>query len=354
MTIKGLEIDISILKKNKALKKIHEIWLHIAFWLLIILMPVVTNAPPGMILGKLFFLVTIMNVFNFYIFYLFFLPGFFNNRFNYKLLITALIAIIVFTFIRNWFFSIISENNEFILEKKTRNPFLFIFKEFVNSVLFSLYPVLMGITIRYFKEQKQKIELIKQKKESEMILLRSQINPHFLFNTLNNIYSLVYSKSVDAHKAVMKLSELLRYSLYKADEEKVSLEEEINYLLTYINLELLRIKEKGFIEKRISGDFNGVEIAPLLLLPFVENAFKHCDKNSKTPVIRLNIILVENTLEFSIQNRIEKIKENNYAETGGIGLANVKKRLELQYYGKYELNISTTDADFKANLKIQL
>jgi len=212
----------------------------------------------------------------------------------------------------------------------------------------------MGITIQYFKEQKQKIELIKQKKESEMALLRSQINPHFLFNTLNNIYSLVYSKSADAHKAVMKLSELMRYSLYKSNEEKVPLESEINYLLTYINLELLRIKDKGFIEKKIRGDFKGIEIAPLLLLPFVENAFKHCDKNSIAPVIRLSIFLTENTLDFSIQNKIEKIRKNMHAESGGIGLANVKKRLGLQYPGKHELDISTTDADFKVHLKIQL
>jgi len=165
------------------MKKAHEIWLHAAFWLLIVLLPGMTSAPPGVFLDKFFISVTVINVFNFYFFYLFLLPQFFKNGFNYKFLITGLVVIIAFTFIRTCFFLIVSETNAFVLEKRTRSISLFVFKEFVNSVLFSLYPVLMGITIRYFKEQKQKIELIKQKKESEMALLRSQINPHFLFNS---------------------------------------------------------------------------------------------------------------------------------------------------------------------------
>jgi len=336
------------------MKKVHEFGLHAAFWLLIILLPGMTNAPPGVFLDKFFIFVTAINIFNFYIIYIFLLPGFFNHGFNYRILMAGLILIIVFAFIRIWYIGVFGETNEFILEKRTRSPFLFIFKEFVISVLFAVYPVLISIIIRYFKEQKQKMELIKQKKESEMALLRSQINPHFLFNTLNNIYSLVYSKSDEAHTSVMKLSELMRYSLYKSGEEKVPLEDEIDYLLTYIDLELLRVKEKDYFKKRIRGRFKGVEIAPLLLLPFVENAFKHCDRNSKVPVIRLSVVLTENTLDFSIQNRIERIKNNKPAETGGIGLVNVKKRLELQYDGKYELDISATDSEFNVQFKIRL
>jgi len=205
-----------------------------------------------------------------------------------------------------------------------------------------------------FQANQLKSEMQLQNKISEIALLRSQINPHFLFNTLNNIYSLVNKNSDNAPSAVMKLSELMRYMLYEANTDKVSLEKEINYLKSFIELQLLRTKNNDFVEFNIIGNIYGKSITPMIFIHFIENAFKHGSKINQNPGILINLHLDENYLKFDITNTYQKNGIINKDQTGGIGLKNVIRRLELIYPNKHTLEISDSDGYFKVKLELTL
>jgi ligand-binding sensor domain-containing protein len=195
-----------------------------------------------------------------------------------------------------------------------------------------------------------KVELDFQNQASEQALLRSQINPHFLFNTLNNIYSLVYQKASNAPEALMKLSEIMRYMLYDTSADMVQLDKEIQYLKSFIELHQLRLKNKDFVSFDIAGDTSGKQIAPMLLIAFIENAFKHGNKSTAAPGIVIQLNCSKNEIRFNIKNskNISSPKDS----LGGIGLANVKRRLELIYHDKYHLNINDSNDTFEVDLLI--
>ncbi|HEY4786656.1 MAG TPA: histidine kinase, partial [Bacteroidales bacterium] len=204
-----------------------------------------------------------------------------------------------------------------------------------------------------FQAQQLKTELTAQNQTSELALLRSQINPHFLFNTLNNIYSLVYQRSEDAPEAVMKLSEIMRYMLYEATSEKVLLANEINYLKSFIELQLLRIKNREFVSFNVAGNFDGRKISPMLLIAFVENAFKHGVKRGINPGIIINLDVLDNKLNFEVINYCRKNNTANKDNTGGIGLTNIKRRLELLHPNKFKLDILNNEEVYHVKLQIE-
>jgi ligand-binding sensor domain-containing protein len=203
----------------------------------------------------------------------------------------------------------------------------------------------------YAQAQQLKNELVAQNHASELALLRSQINPHFLFNTLNNIYSLVYQKADTAPEAVMKLSEIMRYMLYDSGVEKVALSKEINYLESFIELHRLRIRDKSFIEFNVTGNVNSLLIPPMLLVPFVENAFKHGTKQAKTPGIKIDLAIDGSDITFEVKNYYKK-DNSNKDKIGGIGLPNVKRRLELLFNGRHNLFISDANDEFYVKLEL--
>ena len=199
-----------------------------------------------------------------------------------------------------------------------------------------------------------KTEMDKQNMQSELKFLRSQVNPHFLFNTLNSLYALTLKKSDQAPEIVIKLSEMMRYMLYECNEAYVPLYKEINYLKNYIELERLRHGSHIDIQLNVIGEVNQQRIAPLLFIPFIENSFKHGISK------KINDGFVHTTLEI-LENRIELTVENSKAPTlpnperkisGGIGLANVKRRLKLIYPEQHELKV--TDAPHKFNVELFL
>jgi len=202
----------------------------------------------------------------------------------------------------------------------------------------------------------KQIMLINQKKvETELKALKSQINPHFLFNSLNNIYSLSMGETGKAPAAILKLSDLMRYMLYESNEEKVSLEKEIAFLENYIDLQRLRSDRRSKIEYYRDGSPGGLKIAPLLFLPLVENSFKHGIKGDPAGgYVMININIGENNLEMSLENNKGKVDGVKDLENSGIGLANVKRRLELLYPEKSLLEIKETGSDFKVKLKLEL
>jgi LytS/YehU family sensor histidine kinase len=225
--------------------------------------------------------------------------------------------------------------------------------EFRSTLVLGIYTILMRLAIDWYVIQKQKAELITQNQASELALLRSQVNPHFLFNTLNNIYSLVYKKAEEAPEAVMKLSSIMRYMLYDATTDKVLLEKEIEYLQSFIELQKLRLRHKDYIELLIEGNADGRYIAPMLLIPFVENAFKHGDKSGIRPGIRIRLTIESNRIVFEVKNRILKINSVSIDKIGGIGLNNIRRRLELLYPQKHSLEIIPEDTMFSIKLILE-
>ncbi|SNR40260.1 Histidine kinase [Maribacter sedimenticola] len=214
------------------------------------------------------------------------------------------------------------------------------------------------ITIDWLREHQKLHELETRQLTSELSFLRSQVSPHFFFNTLNNIYSLTLEKSDRAPEVVLKLSELMRYLLYAARKNKQDLQSEIELIQNYLDLEKIRFNDSLTIYMNITGNLDNKRIAPMLLIPFVENSFKHgANKTIEPMTIDINIAVKEKKLYFEIANPIpETLVTNRLAEEeGGIGLSNVKKRLELGYRpDEYELNITTTNNIFKVFLKLNV
>ncbi len=192
-------------------------------------------------------------------------------------------------------------------------------------------------------------------KEAELKLLKAQIHPHFLFNTLNNLYGLTLEKSDEAPNLVLRLSEILDYILYRCDEKLVPLQEEMNLLVNYIEIEKIRYSKKLSLETNFPKQTDSLKIVPLILLPFVENAFKHgVSKFPGNAFVKLKIYLEDKTLLFRIQNSRNSHSDDEENYSGGIGLKNVRKRLDLVYPEKYILNIDKSDEKFSINLTLEL
>ncbi len=201
----------------------------------------------------------------------------------------------------------------------------------------------------------KKLEIELKLKEAELKLLKAQIHPHFLFNTLNNLYGLTLEKSDEAPDLVLRLSEILDYILYRCNEKRVSLSEEINNLKNYIEIEKIRYSDKLKLDVSFPTNTNNFNIAPLIILPFVENAFKHGVSNFPgIATVKIKISLTENNLIFNIRNTKNSNIEKQQNYSNGIGLNNVKKRLDLMYPEKYILAINDKTETFSVNLTLQL
>ena len=210
------------------------------------------------------------------------------------------------------------------------------------------------ITNEWFRNEKQKKEMETEKLNSELAFLKSQVNPHFLFNILNNICSLARKKSDETENSIIKLSQIMRYMLYESKDEKVALEKEIEYLQNYIELQRLRISDTVRISFGIEGTPENYFIEPMLLIPFVENAFKHGISYVDDSGIVIRLIMDKQTIRFIVENKIVKKNDENIHSDSGIGLKNVKRRLDLLYPGKHELLITDDHVKYLVDLKINL
>jgi len=202
---------------------------------------------------------------------------------------------------------------------------------------------------KWFENDRQRQALVEQNLKSELSLLQSQINPHFLFNTLNNIDTLIFRSPDVASESIGKLSEIMRYMLYETNEQVVSLEKEIEYLEGMITLIALRMQPNA-IQFHHLGEKKGKYLPPMLLVPFIENAYKHGVKKGNTSLIDIELKVLDNRCLFSVQNQIESNINGKKDRVGGIGLTNVKRRLELIYQTDYELKISQLNGVYKVNL----
>lgn len=222
-------------------------------------------------------------------------------------------------------------------------------------ILFSTFKLIWD----YQRKQNQLAELEKEKIDSELKFLKSQVNPHVLFNNLNNIYSYALEKSDKVPEMLLKLSDIMRYMLNEEDTQFVSLDKEIRYLKDFIELQKLRLEERGNVTLEIAGNPENYKIAPLLLVAFVENSFKH-SMRSEVDNIEIDIkIGIENgTLNFESRNTFSEgdgpSLNNQNGRERGIGLQNVKKRLQLIYKDKHQLDIYKEDNFFVVQLSLDL
>ncbi len=219
-------------------------------------------------------------------------------------------------------------------------------------------PVVVFILIKmmiYFRDKQLIIDrLSKEKTDSQLQFLKSQINPHILFNNLNNIYSLAMQEDKRTANTILKLSNLMRYIVYESSENFVLLTKELNYLEDYLELQKIQIEGRGKVDFQITGNSVGYTIAPLVLIPFVENAFKHSmDTQLDNIIIKIQIEIRNGQLFFSSTNSHDKSSKKSLSPTG-IGLSNTKQRLQLLYPEKHTLNIEDSSNSYQVNLRIQL
>jgi len=311
---------------------------------------------------------------NFLLFYLmafFVIPRFFIRQ--KRVLVVVIICIVtavVFTFVKYkievWHFD--DEMAKAMESMKNRKPGkailaipirpMYFLYYFITFVWFNFIIVIIAFSyqllLSWYRQEKVRKELENQKLKAELSFLKLQINPHFLFNSLNNLYSLsVIEKSTKTSDGIMKLSGLIRYMLYEKEDEhyRVNLDNEVIHINNYIDLQKLRLEGDIYIHFSIEGDTNGKKVPSLLLFPLIENAFKHGILQDQQKPVSIQLKVSDKEFYFSSNNY-----KNNFLKdrTGGIGLGNVRKRLSLLYPGKHTLKIAETDTVFFVELTLPL
>jgi two-component system LytT family sensor kinase len=286
----------------------------------------------------------------FYVNYFFIVPRFYDVEKLYKSAIAFLLSVTCFVMVRYSVEEVLLPATIGFRNYAEGTGFVYYF---FDNVFYSSTTIFISTTFWFFKysitAEKEKVQLIEAKKTAELQALKTQINPHFIFNSLNNIYSLVYQKSEKALPAIEELSKLLRYSTKDLELDFISLEKEIGYIDSLTALEKLRIKNPELLVSEKNISYPTLPVSPMLLVPFVENAFKHGDFRNKGFVLKVSD--EHKILHFYLQNfKNQKVKDT----ASGIGIDNVKKRLEILYPKKHELNITDSETEFVVDLKIDL
>jgi LytS/YehU family sensor histidine kinase len=227
---------------------------------------------------------------------------------------------------------------------------------FANLLIFSV--LIVGFDtglrsgLRGVEMENEKVRLEKEKVATQLVLLRNQVSPHFLMNTLNNIHSLVDVNSSEAKEAIIKLSKMMRYLLYETETEKTTLKKELEFLESYIDLMRLRFNEKVKIILNLPAVFTDRTIPPFIFTSLIENAFKHGVSYNDESFIEIDMLIKDDRLNLTIKN--SKYEQNQAREYSGIGIENTRKRLDLLYGANYILDIIESKDLFTVNLSIPL
>ena len=224
------------------------------------------------------------------------------------------------------------------------------------AIFLLVFAISTGIRMvtQWFDYERKNREIENEKLSTELSYLKSQINPHFLFNTLNNIYSLAEAGSNKTAPSVMKLSSIMRYVLTEAKNNEVPLEKEIQFTQNYIELQKMRLTDKSTVDFVVTGDYTGKKISPLIFLPFVENAFKYGVSTREISPIQISLDIKDTEIDFSVMNNKYPHSLLKPAETTGIGIGNIKRRLELLYQNKYQLILDDEPSTYSVNLNLHL
>jgi hypothetical protein len=342
--------------------------LHGIAWIIVIILPLFLNSAFG---GEdphrlyQFYVHTFSAVLIFYLGYLWLVPRFFLQDKKAVYLI-FLIGIILATY------GLTSYINESLLSDPVRDanfaeaykkvtgektlPSFRIFGFFnhvVASILISGFAMGLAVMEKLKENEKKQKELEKEKLNSELAFLKNQVSPHFFFNTLNNIYSLIGIDGPTAQDSVLKLSKLMRYLLYESEHGETLMSHEIDFMSNYIDLMKLRLNSKVALQIDLPNDFTDFTIPPLLFVPFIENAFKHGISYRDRSFIIIRMAIEDEQINFIAENSIGNNGQAEDPKHSGIGLENVRKRLSLLFPGKHELKIESEDTVFRVELSIQ-
>ena len=337
-------------------KKI-EVLIHIMFWILLFSSPFLFM--PSESDGKWFhfyerFCISqLIVILIFYINYFYFISRYLFNKKVYKFLIINIVVILsgsIFMYLIDDVFL------PFDGDPRGKPPVKYgwlmkISRDSVFYILTAGLSVAIKMTGRWYGEETQRKELEKNHYQAELKNLKSQLNPHFLFNTLNNIYSLASISTERTQSAVHQLSKLLRYVLYDNNQTEVPLQNEIDFINNYLDLIRLRLSSRVDISFNITGDSSNWNIAPMLFISLIENAFKHGISSSEKSFVNINLVLTETTLDFSVKNSLFP-KPKDDRSGSGIGLDNLKRRLDIIYKKNARFKTETKDNQFTAEINI--
>lgn len=328
----------------------YRVFFHLLFWMFIYLSDVLSLfglLEPG-IYDWIFFTILFMDVFIVYFNLYFLIPKLLLKQ-KYLLYIAATIITILINSFLSFYLTYPWEEVGIADDLDVPYYIDFTFGAFEGT----LYMLVLAISIRLLKivvkNQFTITDLENTNLKTELTFLKNQINPHFLFNALNNIYVQTRKKSKDAPESVLLLSELLRYQLYDCAKDKVYLRNELEYLKNYIALEKMR-RTDADITLHVQGDPNGKMIAPFLFISFIENAVKHGLELHQKGFIKIDFEVLDDSLNFKVVNN--KVENPQVHKDGGIGLVNVKRRLELLYPQKHTLEIKNTSDLYTVRLSI--
>lgn len=334
------------------------LWIHIFGSLIFLSLPVIFSPDLGEAIDLMSIppfrrdlLSSVLLLTFFYINYFYLVPKFFFSRHYIFYFSIALFAYIIITFLPELL--VIGRGHEPHMPHHINRPspprmsFLFIFG--IPSLKFGII-LIFSLMLR-IKERLKQIET--EKTNAELSYLKAQINPHFLFNTLNSIYSLAILKSDKTADALVKLSDMMRYVLNDGNSKFVPLEKELNYISSYIELQKMRLSSNVRLSYACEGIADTKKIAPLILIPFIENAFKHGVNSEEESDIEIKIIISDVQLQMFVKNRCVTTN-NNTLNRSGLGIENTRLRLQLLYPDNHALKIHQTDNYFIVNLVVNI
>jgi sensor histidine kinase YesM len=330
--------------KNKS----RQVLVHSLCWIAFLAFPLIFSPPP--MKNNLFFdsplpgifLFNVLLIVFFYFSYQFSVVKFYFEKKYVYFIITTLIGIILVTTLPHFIFRM-----PFDSAMLHRPKFVFFRTQDVFMTLLALF---MAVLLRS-NERIKKIET--EKISAELASLKAQINPHFLFNTLNSIYSQTLGKADKASSMLLKLSEMMRYAVPKTTLDKVEISQELRYINNYIELQKVRLSDKIKLEHTIDTKENENQISPFLLIPFIENAFKYGVNSEQFSHIKINLNIINNVLSLIVYN-LKVPVEMNDDEKSGLGILSTQKRLALLYPARHQLEIKDTRENFTVSLRIDL
>jgi len=282
-----------------------------------------------------------------------FLPRlFFKNKthpYLFLSLLTVFVNVALFTFLESVFLfpHLVSQG----VPVKLVFP---IMGHLVFDVLGMYISTFISVSERNRKEKESRQVLLAEKTAIELKFLKSQINPHFLFNALNNIYTLSYIGSEKAPDVILQLSDMLRYQIYDCESERIEIRKEVEYLKNYIEFQQLKTEDRQQIDIQFDIDDEYIAVAPFLFIPFIENAFKHSHLEEYGGEVMGSLSLKNGVIHFNLENSIPPLQMVRNGKNGGIGLENVRKRLELTYPGKYSLEMNSSEKIYSVALMINV
>lgn len=349
------------------MKKSFIILLHVGYWLLYLLLlalfmlmlsagAIRSGAPKQEMIFNFFKLMSIMTIIpgllSFYGFYYFIFPRFLASRKIAEAVIAGLVITLASGIIGLIGLNILNKGMIFSFNGWKELSLMLLFMSLLCMIHGIIALVIKGF-INWYADIKVK-EALKQKNfETELALVKSQLNPHFLFNTINNIDVLIEKDAAKASLYLNKLSDIMRFMLYETKTECIPLETELKYIAKYVDLQKIRNANPAFIQLMVDGNPGSLHIAPMLFVPFIENAFKHAGNTKQDDGIIISIHIENKQVSFYCKNSFVK-NPMNKDEAGGLGNELIKKRLALLYPGKHRLNIHEEDGYYTVELCVEV